>query len=84
MLVSGDFIFQEKGKRAVLSPQIIGQEASILLPSSKHKCNHKLELNEKVFSRMKSLISDSFLKFASPLMIKESDHKCVKFLFKYF
>ena len=72
VLVSDDLIHQEKGKRAVLSPKAIGQEASILLPSSKHKCNHKLELNEKTFSRMKSFISDAFLKFASPLMIKEN------------
>lgn len=74
-MVSEDVIVQAKGKRAEFFPQAIGHEASILLPASQHKCLVMLEVNEKLFWRIKSMVSDAFLKFASPLMIKEKVHK---------
>ena len=69
--VPDELITQEKGKRATLSPKAIGYEARIEKRSTTHKCDSMLEYNNRVFSHIKNAISDSFLKFASPLMIKE-------------
>ena len=66
-----ELIIQEKGKRAVLSSKTIGYEASIENCSTKHKCDAILEQNERVFQHIKNKLSDTFLKFASPVMIKE-------------